>query len=104
MSMLAFAMAASTGAFAGALIAPIGAAFYQYGLVYGLKGFAAAILGGFGSPVGAVIGGVLIGIIESTSAGYLDSAYKDAIALAILVALLLLRPSGLMGHVEARRV
>ena len=104
MSMLAFALAGSTGAFAGALIAPIGASFYENGLNFALKGFAAAVLGGFGSPLGAVIGGVLIGIGESLCAGYFSSAYKEAVSLLVLLAFLLLRPSGLIGHAEARRV
>jgi len=104
MSALAFGMAAAVGALAGALVAPVGAAFYEYGLSFGLKGFAAAVLGGFGSPVGAVVGGLLIGLIESLSAGYLSSAFKDAVALAILLLLLLVWPSGLLGRVEARRV
>jgi branched-chain amino acid transport system permease protein len=104
MSALAFAMAAAVGAIAGALVAPVGAAFYEYGLTFGLKGFAAAVLGGFGSPVGAVVGGLLIGILESVSAGYLSSGYKDAVALAVLLVLLLVWPSGLLGRVEAKRV
>ena len=104
MSAIAFGMAAAAGALAGALVAPVGAAFYEYGLSFGLKGFAAAVLGGFGSPVGAVLGGLLIGLLESVSAGYLSSAYKDAVALTILLALLLTWPSGLLGRVEARRV
>jgi branched-chain amino acid transport system permease protein len=104
MSVAAFAMAAAVGAIAGALIAPIGAAFYDYGLVFGLKSFSAAVLGGFGSPIGAVLGGVLIGFAESLSAGYLSSAYKDAVALGILLLILFVRPSGLLGRVEARRV
>lgn len=104
MSAIAFAMAAAAGALAGALVAPVGAAFYEYGLSFGLKGFAAAVLGGFGNPVGAVVGGLSIGLLESLSAGYLSSAYKDAVALAILLALLLVWPSGLLGRVEARRV
>jgi branched-chain amino acid transport system permease protein len=104
MSALAFALAATVGALAGALVAPIGAAFSDYGLAFGLKGFAAAVLGGFGSPIGAVIGGLLIGLLESLTAGYLSSSLKDAVALSVLLALLLLWPSGLFGRVEARRV
>ena len=69
-----------------------------------LKGFAAAVLGGFGSSFGAVIGGLLIGVAESLTAGYIDSGYKDLAALVILLGLLLVRPSGLLGRVEARRV
>ena len=104
MAMVAFGMAGLLGAIAGALVAPIGAAFYEYGLVYGLKGFAAAVLGGFGSALGAVIGGLLIGLAESLTAGYIDSAYKDAVALLILLTLLLIKPTGLLGRAEARRV
>lgn len=104
MSMLAFALAGGTGALAGALIAPIGASFYEYGLNFALKGFAAAVLGGFGSPVGAVIGGILLGLGESLCAGYVTSAYKDAVSLLVLLGVLLMWPSGLMGSAEARRV
>ena len=104
MAMVAFGMAGLLGATAGALIAPVGAAFYEFGLGYGLKGFAAAVLGGFGSAPGAVIGGLLIGLAESLTAGYIDSAYKDAVALLILLVLLLIKPSGLLGRAEARRV
>ena len=104
MAMLAFGLAGLLGASAGAMIAPIAAAFYDYGLFFGLKGFAAAVLGGFGSSFGAVIGGLLIGVAESLTAGYIDSGYKDMAALVILLALLLVRPSGLLGRVEARRV
>lgn len=104
MSMLAFALAGGTGALAGALIAPIGASFYEYGLNFALKGFAAAVLGGFGSPVGAVIGGILLGLMESLCAGYLSSAYKDAVSLLVLLVVLLMWPSGLLGRDEARRV
>jgi len=104
MSMLAFALAGGTGALAGALIAPIGASFYEYGLNFALKGFAAAVLGGFGSPIGAVVGGVLLGLMESLCAGYVSSAYKDAMSLLVLLLVLFTWPSGLFGRDEARRV
>ena len=104
MSMLAFGLAGLTGALAGALVAPIGASFYENGLNFALKGFAGAVLGGFGNPLGAVVGGVLIGLGESLTAGYVSSSYKEAVSLLVLFGVLLLRPSGLMGHAEARRV
>lgn len=104
MSALSYALAAGLGALAGALVAPIGSAFYETGLFFGLKGFAAAILGGLGNPLGAVVGGLLIGLVESAAAGYVTSGYKDAIALIALVILLLVRPSGLLGHPEVSRV
>ena len=104
MSGLAFAIAGASGAVAGALITPIGAAFYDYGLVFGMKGFSAAVIGGMGNPVGAVVGGLILGAAESLAAGYLASAYKDAVSYVILLALLLWRPHGLLGRREARRV
>jgi branched-chain amino acid transport system permease protein len=103
-SMVAFLMAGALGAMAGALIAPLASASYDIGLFFGIKGFAAAILGGLGNPIGAIVGGVLIGTIESLSAGYVASAYKDAIALALLIIMLLLRPSGIFGSPQLKRV
>jgi len=103
-SLLAFGVAAGVGAVAGALIAPVGAAFYDYGLTYAVKGFAAAVLGGFGNPIGAVLGGLLIGLMESLTAGYVSSAFKDAVAMMVLLLCLFAWPSGLLGRVEANRV
>jgi len=82
---------------AGILIAPITTTSYDVGVMLGLKGFAAAILGGLGSGLGAVIGGLVLGIAETMSAGYLSSAYKDAIAFVIILAVLFFMPSGLFG-------
>lgn len=104
MAALAFAIAGAAGGLAGALVTPQGAAFYDFGLVYGIKGFAAAILGGIGNPMGAVVGGIVIGVIESLSAGYLASGYKDAVALLILLGFLLAMPHGLFGRRDVRRV
>lgn len=104
MSVAAFAIAASTGALAGAFVAPISSAFYEGGLFFGLKGFAAAMLGGLGNPLGAVLGGMLIGLIETFSAGYITSVFKDAIALGVLVLVLIVKPDGLLGVAEAKRV
>ncbi|KQV41316.1 branched-chain amino acid ABC transporter permease [Rhizobium sp. Root1204] len=104
MSALSFAIAAALGALAGAAVAPISAAFYEYGLFFGLKGFAAAILGGLGNPLGAVVGGLAIGLLESVTAGYISSAFKDGVALVVLILLLLVRPSGLLGQAEIKRV
>ena len=95
--LLSFGLSAALGAIAGILIAPISFTSYDVGVMLGLKGFAAAILGGIGSGVGAVLGGILLGIAETMSAGYVSSAYKDAIALLIILAVLFFRPSGLFG-------
>jgi branched-chain amino acid transport system permease protein len=104
MSLVAFAIAASTGALAGAFVAPISSAYYESGLFLGLKGFAAAMLGGLGNPIGAVLGGMLIGLIETGSAGYVTSVFKDAIALGLLILVLIVKPDGLLGRAEAKRV
>ena len=104
MSTMAFAIAGGMGALAGAMIAPIASANYDSGLFFGLKGFSAAVLGGLGSPLGALVGGLLLGLIESVTAGYLSSSYKDALALGLLVVMLLVRPSGLLGTREVNRI
>lgn len=104
MALVAFGIAGLIGGLAGALMSPIAPPFYENGVLLGLKGFAAAIIGGLGNPVGAVIGGLLIGCVESLSAGYGLSGYKDAISFTILVVILILRPSGLLGRLSAARV
>lgn len=100
----AFALAAALGGLAGALVTPISAAFYENGVFFGLKGFAAAIFGGLGNPLGAVVGGLVIGIVESFTAGYVSSGYKDGVAFIVLLLVLLLRPSGLLGRAFVSRV
>ncbi|MGQ9483919.1 MAG: branched-chain amino acid ABC transporter permease [Desulfosoma sp.] len=101
---LAFAMAGSMGALAGILIAPLTSMNYSGGLILGLKGFSAAILGGYGSVMGAVFGGYLLGLLEAFGAGFLSSAYKDAFAFVILLAVLFVRPAGLFGSERVRRL
>lgn len=103
-STMAFAMAGAMGALAGALIAPLASANYTSGLFFGLKGFSAAILGGIGSPLGAVVGGLLLGVIENVAAGYVSSGWKDAIALGILIVVLLVKPTGIFGGLSVKRV
>src|SRR4029077_1843463 len=77
---LSFAISAAIGAVAGILIAPITLTSYDGGTLLALKGFAAAMLGGMGSALGAVVGGLLLGLLEAFAAGYLSSQYKDAVA------------------------
>jgi len=101
---LSFGLSAALGAIAGILIAPITLTSYDVGVMLGLKGFAAAILGGLGSGIGAVIGGLVLGIAETMSAGYLSSAYKDAIAFVIILAVLFFMPNGLFGKRGGERV
>jgi len=97
MVMLSFSLSGLLGGLAGAIVAPLALAQYNMGIMLGLKGFAAAILGGIGNPLGAVLGGVLLGVLESIGAG-LASGFKDAIAFAIMLVVLLAKPTGLLGR------
>jgi len=99
-----FAVSAAIGAVAGILITPIALTSYDVGTLLALKGFAAAMLGGIGSPLGAVVGGLVIGMIEALSAGYISSSYKDAAAFLIILVVLVAMPQGLFGRVKVERV
>ena len=94
----AFALAAAIGAIAGIVLAPVTMAQYNVGTMLGLKGFCAAILGGLGNGLGSIIGGLVLGVLESLGAGLISSQYKDAIAFIVLIAMLLIRPSGILGR------
>lgn len=98
MAMLAFAISAATGALAGIVIAPLNVTSYDVGILLGIKGFSAAIFGGLGSPIGATVAGLLLGLLESLGAGLIDSGVKDAIAFLILIGVLLIKPTGLFGE------
>lgn len=104
MVTFSFGLSAGIGAIAGVVITPIILMDYQRGAMLALKGFGAAILGGLGSGPGAVVAGLLIGILESMGAGYISSHYKDAIALIVLLAVLFIRPGGLLGNSEMQRL
>jgi len=99
-----FAVSAAIGAIAGILVTPITLTSYDVGTLLALKGFAAAMLGGIGSALGAVVGGLLIGMVEALSAGYLSSSYKDAAAFLIILVVLVAMPQGLFGRVKVERV
>ncbi len=101
---LSFAVSAAIGAVAGILVTPITLTSYDAGTLLALKAFAAAMLGGIGSPVGAVLGGILLGLLEAFSAGYLSSQYKDAVAFIVILVVLLARPQGLLGRTGVERV
>ena len=93
-----FAMSAALGAIAGIVAAPLTFVWYEGGLVLGIKGFVAAILGGSGTYLGPIVGGLLLGVLESLSAGYISSTYKDSIAFALLILIMAVRPSGLLAR------
>jgi branched-chain amino acid transport system permease protein len=98
-----FALAGAVGAVAGVIITPVALTQFDRGTILGLKGFSAAILGGLGSSPGAVLGGLLLGVLEAVGAGFISSGYKDAIAFLLLIAMLLVRPQGLLGARVTRK-
>jgi branched-chain amino acid transport system permease protein len=101
---LSFAISAAIGAVGGILAAPITLTNYDVGTLLALKGFAAAMLGGMGHPVGAVTGGLLLGLLEAFGAGFVSSQYKDAIAFLVILAVLFAMPQGLFGKGAVERV
>ncbi|MFC3073762.1 branched-chain amino acid ABC transporter permease [Shinella pollutisoli] len=101
---LSFAMSAAIGALAGVLVTPITMTSYDVGLALALKGFAAAMLGGMGNPKGALAGGLLLGLLEAMTAGYVSSQYKDAAAFVVILAVLFAMPQGLFGRKSTDRV
>ena len=101
---LSFALSAAIGAFAGVLVTPITLTSYDIGIALALKGFAAAVLGGMGSPFGALVGGLLVGLIEAMTAGYISSDYKDAAAFIVILAVLFVMPHGIFGRATIERV
>jgi branched-chain amino acid transport system permease protein len=98
---LGSALAAAAGVLIGMQIPKIDPLM---GIIYGLKAFVAAVLGGIGNVPGAVLGGLLIGTSEVMVVGYLSSTYRDAIAFGILILVLLLRPQGILGRVQREKV
>ena len=101
---LSFALSAAIGALAGVLVTPITLVSYDVGIALALKGFAAAMLGGMGNPKGALVGGILLGLFEALTAGYLSSQYKDAAAFIVILAVLFAMPQGLFGKKSTDRV
>ena len=102
--LVSFGLSAALGALAGVLIAPISFTSWDVGVMLGLKGFAAAILGGMGSGPGAIAGGLALGLVEALGAGYLSSAYKDVFAFLVILAALVFVPDGVFGRRSAERV
>jgi branched-chain amino acid transport system permease protein len=101
MVTISFILSAAMGALAGCVISPITQTQYDCGASLAIKGFTVAILGGLGNSTGAVIGGIIIGLLEAFSISILPLAYKDAISIIILLAILFIKPDGLFGKKEA---
>jgi branched-subunit amino acid ABC-type transport system permease component len=102
MTAYTFGIAGMMAGAAGIMLGSMFFAFFEMGFVTGLKGFVAATLGGLGSIGGAMLGGILFGLIETFSAVFLSSAYRDAIGMMLLIAILLVLPSGLVGLWQKR--
>lgn len=98
MRTLSFGLSAALGALAGCVISPITMTHYEMGAPLAIKGFAAAILGGMGNPMGAVVGGLMVGILEAFAVSRLPAAYNDVAAFAVLLLVLFIRPHGLFGR------
>lgn len=98
MRTITFVLGGLIGGLAGVLVAPLINIQYEMGLLLTLKGFAAAILGGLTSPFGAVIGGVLLGLVEALAIVLVSSGYKDVIAMTVLILVMILMPNGLFGR------
>ena len=103
--MLTFAIGSALAAIAGALLCSAYPSLSPYtGAMPGIKAFVAAVLGGIGSIPGAMIGGLLLGIVEILSKTYISSQLSDAIVFGILVIVLLVKPTGIMGKVIQEKV
>ncbi len=103
MIAITFAYSSILGAAAGILVGPIFFVTKDMGAMIGLKAFCSAIVGGFGSIPGAIVGGLFLGVIEVFASYYISSAYRDAFAFIILILVLLLRPQGFFGEKIAEK-
>ncbi|MBN1963897.1 MAG: branched-chain amino acid ABC transporter permease [Anaerolineae bacterium] len=102
---LVFLIGPALGAAAGMMVGIYYGSFdFSLGWVFGLKAFIAAILGGIGNIPGAVLGGFLLGLVEALGAGYISASWKDAIAYALLIIILIVRPTGILGETQAEKV
>lgn len=102
--LASFALAAAIGALGGILLTPITMTSFDVGIMLGLKGFVAVVVGGLGSGLGAVVGGLLVGLVEALTAGYVSSAYKDAVPFLLIFVILFFMPRGLFGGKMTERV
>jgi len=103
--LLVFLIGPALGGLAGLMVGLYyGQINFTMGWVYGLKAFTAAILGGIGNIPGAMVGGLLLGVLEALGAAYISIAWKDAIAFCVLILILIVRPTGLLGERVAEKV
>lgn len=101
---ITYAISASMAAIAGVFTAPMYNVSTTVGATLGLKALIAAVMGGFGNSVGAILGGMILGLVEALGSTYISSAYKDAFAFILLIAILFLRPQGILGRKSISKV
>jgi branched-chain amino acid transport system permease protein len=104
MIMLTFLINAALVAFASLLVTPIYLAKFSSGETLGLAAFIAAIIGGFNQVRGAIVGGLVLGVVDNLAAAYISTQYRGAIPLLLLIGIILFRPEGLVGRPEERKV
>jgi branched-chain amino acid transport system permease protein len=104
MILYTFLINAGLAAIASILVSPIYFATFQSGERLGIAAFVAAIIGGFNQVRGAIVGGLVLGVVDNLAAFYVSTAYRQAVPLVLLVAIILLRPQGLVGRKEGRSV
>ena len=101
---LSFMIGAAMAGAASMLVAPVTFISHGIGFRLGIKGFAAAVLGGFGNIPGSMIGGILLGLLETIGGGFISSGYKDCIAFVVLILVLIFKPTGILGKVHIEKV
>jgi len=102
-NMMIWGLSAGVAAFAGVLLAPVTFVHSNMGFI-GLKAFPAAVVGGFGSVPGAIVGGLIIGLVEAFAGRYLPEGFKDVAAYVVVLAVLLVKPSGIFGETARKKV
>ena len=102
-NMLIWGLAAAVAAFGGILLAPVAFVHSNMGFI-GLKAFPAAVVGGFGSVPGAIVGGLIIGVVEALAGFYLPEGFKDVAAYVVVLVVLLFMPSGIFGETARKKV
>jgi branched-chain amino acid transport system permease protein len=102
-NMMIWGLSAGVAAFAGVLLAPVTFVHSNMGFI-GLKAFPAAVVGGFGSVPGAIVGGLIIGLVESFAGRYLPEGFKDVAAYVVVLAVLMFKPSGIFGETARKKV
>jgi branched-chain amino acid transport system permease protein len=102
-NMMIWGLSAGVAAFAGILLAPVTFVHSNMGFI-GLKAFPAAVVGGFGSVPGAIVGGLIIGLVEAFAGRYLPEGFKDVAAYVVVLAVLLVKPSGIFGETAKKKV